>query len=416
LDDIVQEFLVESNENLDRLESELVKLEADPKSSDLLASIFRSIHSIKGACGFLGFNKLQALAHAGESLLGKLRDGVLLLTPEISSALLTTGDAIRQMLAAISTTGQDGEEAYNDLIGTLKRLLEADAVGSAAEPGRALAASAEAGNRGETVPLTSPELPPAAASSAPPATRARKKKSPPRSEVRRMPSEVERPRVCPRHLWPVRILPPRTIWGAPPGSNATLVALPLLSPPRRVPRPSRIDIHENSRPRRVATPIAIVIRRTPARHIAPLRRLRKLPHIRELHATLRRRGRPLRKRAPRRRRTSVVRHPIDNVPAACIPPDILSGDHRNAVPFQSCNPRRVNPRSESTRVHSIHPRVDVGFLFGQHAAAFFLIEKDHRSRRKVFAFRRIHGRRCILPPQLSGVPRLLQLRVQSTVE
>jgi two-component system, chemotaxis family, sensor kinase CheA len=148
LDDIVQEFLVESNENLDRLESELVKLEADPKSSDLLASIFRSIHSIKGACGFLGFNKLQALAQAGESLLGKLRDGVLLLTPEISSALLTTGDAIRQMLAAISTTGQDGEEAYNDLIGTLKRLLEADAVGSAAEPGRALAASAEAGNRG----------------------------------------------------------------------------------------------------------------------------------------------------------------------------------------------------------------------------------------------------------------------------
>jgi two-component system, chemotaxis family, sensor kinase CheA len=80
LDDIVQEFLVESNENLDRLESELVKLEADPKSSDLPASIFRSIHSIKGACGFLGFNKLQALAHAGESLLGKLRDGVRLLT------------------------------------------------------------------------------------------------------------------------------------------------------------------------------------------------------------------------------------------------------------------------------------------------------------------------------------------------
>jgi two-component system, chemotaxis family, sensor kinase CheA len=95
LDDIVQEFLVESNENLDRLESELVKLEADPKSSDVLASIFRSIHSIKGACGFLGFNKLQALAHAGESLLSKLRDGVLLLTPEISSTLLATGDAIR---------------------------------------------------------------------------------------------------------------------------------------------------------------------------------------------------------------------------------------------------------------------------------------------------------------------------------
>jgi two-component system, chemotaxis family, sensor kinase CheA len=184
LDDIVQEFLVESNENLDRLESELVKLEADPKSSDLLASIFRSIHSIKGACGFLGFNKLQALAHAGESLLSKLRDGVLLLTPEISSALLATGDAIRQMLAAISTTGQDGEEAYNDLIETLKRLLEADAAGSAAKLGNVLAASAGVGNRGETIAQApAAELPPPAASSATPLTRARKKKSPPREKI-----------------------------------------------------------------------------------------------------------------------------------------------------------------------------------------------------------------------------------------
>jgi len=184
LDDIVQEFLVESNENLDRLESELVKLEANPKSSELLASIFRSIHSIKGACGFLGFNKLQALAHAGESLLSKLRDGMLVLTPEISSALLTTGDAIRQMLAAIATTGQDGEEAYNDLIETLKRLQEADAAGSAAEPGHALAASAGAGNRGETIsPAPAAELPPSAASSAPPPPRTRKKKSPPKERI-----------------------------------------------------------------------------------------------------------------------------------------------------------------------------------------------------------------------------------------
>jgi len=74
LDDLIQEFLVESNENLDRLDSELVKLQSDPKSTELLASIFRSIHSIKGACGFLGFNKLQGLAHAGESLLSKLRE------------------------------------------------------------------------------------------------------------------------------------------------------------------------------------------------------------------------------------------------------------------------------------------------------------------------------------------------------
>ena len=70
MDDLIQEFLVESKENLDRLDSELVKLESDPTSAELLASIFRSIHSIKGACGFLGFNKLQTLAHAGESSAG----------------------------------------------------------------------------------------------------------------------------------------------------------------------------------------------------------------------------------------------------------------------------------------------------------------------------------------------------------
>jgi two-component system chemotaxis sensor kinase CheA len=122
VDDLIREFLVESNENLDRVDSELIKLEADPGSKDLLASIFRGIHSIKGACGFLGFNKLQALAHAGENLLSKLRDGALVLTPEIGSALLATVDSIRQMLTSISTTGQDGEEGFSDLIDTLQRL------------------------------------------------------------------------------------------------------------------------------------------------------------------------------------------------------------------------------------------------------------------------------------------------------
>jgi len=94
VDDLIQEFLVESNENLDRVDRELVKLESDPSSATLLASIFRGVHSIKGACGFLGFNKLQTLAHAGENLLSKLRDGTLLLNPEISIALLAMLDGM----------------------------------------------------------------------------------------------------------------------------------------------------------------------------------------------------------------------------------------------------------------------------------------------------------------------------------
>lgn len=68
MDEIVKDFLIESNENLDRLDQELVKLESEPSSKDLLASVFRTIHTIKGSCGFLGFVRLEKLTHAGESL------------------------------------------------------------------------------------------------------------------------------------------------------------------------------------------------------------------------------------------------------------------------------------------------------------------------------------------------------------
>ena len=122
MDDLIKEFLVESNENLDRLDSELVKLETDPSSQDLLSSIFRTIHTIKGSCGFLGFSKLEKVAHVGESLLSRLRDGKLSLTPEFTSGLLAMVDAIRTMLGEIQNTDQDGNETYPDLIETLNKL------------------------------------------------------------------------------------------------------------------------------------------------------------------------------------------------------------------------------------------------------------------------------------------------------
>src|SRR6202795_4974452 len=107
MDDLIKEFLVESNENLDRLDSELVKLETDPSSQELLSSIFRTIHTIKGTCGFLGFSKLEKVAHVGENLLAHLRDGQLTLNPAITTALLGMVDAVRQMLKEIESTGQD---------------------------------------------------------------------------------------------------------------------------------------------------------------------------------------------------------------------------------------------------------------------------------------------------------------------
>jgi two-component system chemotaxis sensor kinase CheA len=122
MDDLIKDFLVESNENLDRLDSELVKLESDPSSQDLLSSIFRTIHTIKGSCGFLGFGKLERVAHAGESLLSLLREGKVSLAPELTSGLLAMVDAIRTILAEIQETGQDGKEEYPELIEALKQL------------------------------------------------------------------------------------------------------------------------------------------------------------------------------------------------------------------------------------------------------------------------------------------------------
>ena len=122
--DIVKDFLVESYENLDRLDRELVGLEKNPEDRDALASVFRTIHTIKGTCGFLGFNKLEAVAHVGENLLTRLRDRQLTLTPEITTALLSMVDAVRQMLGQIEASGQEGERDDSVLIATLTRLLQ----------------------------------------------------------------------------------------------------------------------------------------------------------------------------------------------------------------------------------------------------------------------------------------------------
>jgi chemotaxis protein histidine kinase CheA len=123
-DDLVREFLVESTENLDTLDRELVLLEKDPRDAKLLASVFRTIHTIKGTCGFLGFTKLEKVAHAGENLLASLRDGKLELRTEIASGLMSMVDAVRHMLEQIASTGQDGHADYRDLIETLTNLQQ----------------------------------------------------------------------------------------------------------------------------------------------------------------------------------------------------------------------------------------------------------------------------------------------------
>jgi two-component system chemotaxis sensor kinase CheA len=126
--DIVQDFLVESYENLDRLDRELVGLEKNPHDRDALSSVFRTIHTIKGTCGFLGFNKLEEVAHVGENLLSRLRDGQLTLNPELTTALLGMVDAVRQILGQIEAAGQEGERDDSILIATLTRLQQSPTV------------------------------------------------------------------------------------------------------------------------------------------------------------------------------------------------------------------------------------------------------------------------------------------------
>src|ERR671929_645427 len=101
MDEIVQEFLVESHENLDQLDRDLVALEQRPGSRDLLSSIFRTIHTIKGTSGFLAFNRLEKVTHVGESLLSRLRDGTQSMTPSTTDALLRMVDVVRALLASI---------------------------------------------------------------------------------------------------------------------------------------------------------------------------------------------------------------------------------------------------------------------------------------------------------------------------
>jgi two-component system chemotaxis sensor kinase CheA len=122
--EIVKDFLVESYENLDRLDRDLVELEKKPQDHEALAGVFRTIHTIKGTCGFLGFGKLEKVAHVGENLLSRMRDGHLVLNPEITTALLGMVDAVRQMLKEIETTGADGDIDYAELREKLTRLLE----------------------------------------------------------------------------------------------------------------------------------------------------------------------------------------------------------------------------------------------------------------------------------------------------
>ncbi len=132
--EVINEFLIESGENLTRLETEIVDLEQRPKDPALLASIFRTIHTIKGTCGFLGFSNLEGVTHLAENLLSQLRNGERDLTPQATSLILETMDMVKKELASIEATLKESGETYDALRERLASACKGETVAAPAAP------------------------------------------------------------------------------------------------------------------------------------------------------------------------------------------------------------------------------------------------------------------------------------------
>src|SRR3954464_1069807 len=121
MDDLLREFLTETSESLDTVDNQLVKFEQEPNNAKILDNIFRLVHTIKGTCGFLGLPRLEALAHAGETLMGKFRDGMPV-TGQAVTVILSSIDRIKEILAGLEATEAEPEGTDQDLIDPLVQL------------------------------------------------------------------------------------------------------------------------------------------------------------------------------------------------------------------------------------------------------------------------------------------------------
>ena len=126
MDDLLREFLTETSESLDTVDNQLVRFEQDPGDAKILDNIFRLVHTIKGTCGFLGLPRLEALAHAGETLMGKFRDGMPV-TAEAVTLILSSIDRIKEILAGLEATEAEPEGTDEDLIDKLHAIAEGGA-------------------------------------------------------------------------------------------------------------------------------------------------------------------------------------------------------------------------------------------------------------------------------------------------
>jgi len=140
MDDLIVEFLTETNESLEELDSDLVHLEQNPNDKDLLGKIFRLMHTIKGTCGFLSLPRLEKVAHHAENVLGRFRDGDLEVTPEYVTLIFESIDRIKFIVGEIEETGSEPAGDDSELIAKLDAAYEGKSLEGSAEPAAAVAA------------------------------------------------------------------------------------------------------------------------------------------------------------------------------------------------------------------------------------------------------------------------------------
>jgi two-component system chemotaxis sensor kinase CheA len=160
VDELTREFIAESQEGLERMELCLTELEKRPADRELVADIFRAVHTIKGTTGFLGFGRLEKLAHAGEHLLGALREGKVAVTADLINGLLELMDGLRAILRLIETTGSEGVRARDEDSSLIAMLTELKA-GGAAGPAIVVVSTTPPPDASQTSrpPATSPHTP-----------------------------------------------------------------------------------------------------------------------------------------------------------------------------------------------------------------------------------------------------------------
>ena len=159
MDDLIADFLAETNESMGELDNDLVNLEQNPDDKDLLGKIFRLVHTIKGTCGFLGLPRLEKVAHHGENVLGRFRDGDLKVTPEYVSLIFESFDVIRGIIEAIEETGAEPEGDDSALIAKLDAAYESNDEGGGEVSAPAAEVVMEEAPQAETTKEPEEELP-----------------------------------------------------------------------------------------------------------------------------------------------------------------------------------------------------------------------------------------------------------------